>query len=517
MQRSNTFLLAAVGAALVVMTVWRLMAKEITMPSGHLTGEGGGEVADGQHGPAARSPDELTGEELAADAPRVVLAVTSREVYLPPLASRVTASEVGRQTPLPTTMLAGTGTNPWPRTEDVDKDGVVLVAIEIDGGRIVRRVAVEAAAPAAITIGPVLVVRGSVRDNRRQPIAGARVWFGAIDAEGNPVEAVTAADGTFESSARASAGVPLVVRAAGYASTWRVATVDNDTSLEFDSTLLAGGTLDVQLAGQADEIEAGRVFVAPSASRATELASYPFFLQSVFGGVPIDAGGRARVTDLPKRGGLHVVVVHPNVLIASHKEVTLDGEHTPCVVPVEFLSGWSGSVMNDAGEAVSGASLLLRPRGRAVVAGSGLRLQPPLLQAIGCAFTRSDGDGSFMLAASVEPGTVLSVRAPGHAGRDVPFGGQPAEPILLPVWQGGELELQLQPPAAGVAWRAQIDVGEGVDLVCPADRPAVVALPHAGAFDLRVTTWVGAEKRGEREYPGVAATGPVIVPAPQLE
>ena len=46
---------------------------------------------------------------------------------------------------------------------------------------------------------------------------------------------------------------------------------------------------------------------------------------------------------------------------------------------------------------------------------------------------------------------------------------------------------------------------------------AVVSLPHAGRFDLTVTTFVGEERRAERQFDGVFATGAVDVPAPAIE
>jgi len=507
MQRSNSILLLAVVVGLLIMTVWRLLGDEIPRPPD----SGGGDPVGIEVAPRDPQP------ELAADAPRVAVAVTLRERYVSPLPVRVQAVELPRRNPLPTTLLAGTGADPFSRPDDALRAGAVLAAIEIDGGRLVRQVGVEAAQLTELEVGSPLTVTGTVRDTQGAPVLGARIWLGELDAEGNPREVLSDDTGAFEAAVRGGAGVPLVVRADGLASTWRSIRVGVDVVREHAITLVAAGVLQVQVVGQAEHIEAGEVFWRTSGARSSELSRSPFFLQAVFGGVGLDSAGSATIVGLPQQGALEVIVVHPLVVLGGHEEVRLAGARTSCVVPLRFGSSWAGSVVGSEGEPLAGAELLLRPGGVVVRSRRAIGLQPPRLAARGCLFAMSGVDGRFLLGSTDRPDSVLSVRAPGHAGRDLPFSTDLAEPIVLPVWVGGELSLHVQAPVAGSAWRLQVDVGDGVEIDCRADEDGVVALPCAGAFDFEVTSWVGDELRGERTFSAVAATGPVLLPSPRIE
>jgi hypothetical protein len=112
---------------------------------------------------------------------------------------------------------------------------------------------------------------------------------------------------------------------------------------------------------------------------------------------------------------------------------------------------------------------------------------------------------------------VLSLRADGHAGRDVPWDGLDlAQPLVLPPWTGGNLELRVLPPRAGAKWASSLNLGGCEHLVHEKDQPCVVALPQAGRFDFVVTTFVGEQQKESRTFTGVHATGPVELQAPQL-
>lgn len=512
MQRRNTSLLFAVVAAVVLAAVlWRL-ANEDPAPRPE---------PDGEPSPAA-APDAAPGGggsppvSSPFDGPRVRVSLESRERFRPPSDGgrpRVQAVALPNRTPLPTAMLVGTGANPW---ADAPRPGVALVKIEIDGGFLVRQAAVATAGVTELGVGSTLAVTGTVQDAAGEPVAGARVWLGELDGDGRTRHLRTDERGVFETRVRAGDGVPLTVWAQGHAATWRPIDVQVDVGRHHAISLPPGGTLAVQLAGAAENVELAELVVAPAGARAAELSRYPFFLQEIVGGAAVNASGLGTVPFLPRHGAIAVHVLHPQVAIGRPHEVTLDGERTACVVQQQFAAAWSATLQNDAGEPLSGAAVVLRPAGRAISAGTGLDLLPPRLEARGCYFATTDAEGRFTCAAP-RPGDVVSLRAPGHGGRDLEIAGDPPPALWLPAWVGGDLRLTVEPPAAGVAWRAEFAVADGVVVEAAPDEPAVIALPHPGLFDIVVTTFVGDEERGRADYAGVAATGPVVVPAPAVE
>jgi hypothetical protein len=413
---------------------------------------------------------------------------------------------------LPTRLIAGTGAGPF---ADAERSGVAMAAIDLGGGTLLRQVPIEPNAVAEITIGGRLVVRGQVTGGR--PIAGARVSLGELDADGHLREALTDDDGRFELDTPAGDGAPLVVQADGFASTWRPIRVAADAALEQAVTLGGGVTIPVQLATKAERLELARVFVVPALAVAGELSQYPFFLQALSGGAPVDAAGSATLVGVPRRGVIRLAVVHPRALLGDASQVNAEDSLAGALVSLQLVAAHAGRIVDPDGAALAGVLLVLRPGGRPVRASAGLRFLSPDLDAAGCLLARTDADGAFVLGEPGQPGSVLSLRAEGRAGRDVPWDGLDlGTPLVLPPWTGGNLELRLLPPRAGAKWASSLNLGGCEHLVHEADQPCVVALPQAGRFDFVVTTFVGTRQKESRTFAGVHATGPVELQAPQL-
>lgn len=452
---------------------------------------------------------------LPAGAPRVVVAVQALATYLPPPAPRVVVTEAGSTVPLPVTIVAGVGANSF--VESV-RPGLALVAIELGGGaRLLRQVAVEAREVVAVGLGPRRMVRGTIQDARQQPLAGAQVSLGELDASGAVRAVTTNAEGHFELDTQAGVGVPLVVQAEGHAAQWRVLHVVEVGENSVVVGLPDEGLVEVQLACEALQIDAARVFVTPGSVVATELAQWPFFLQVLSRGAAVDDKGRAVLRGLPRTGTIGLVVLHPGAVLGGPFEVKLAGPRTPVIVPLSLQALSPARIVDEQGQPIAGATVLLRSARGSVPAGASLRLLPPLLDAVGCTVAFGADDGTFAIAGAARPDAVLSVRAPGHGGRDLPF--TPAlltAPIVLPQWRSGEPSLHLLPPRAAARWRSEWNLSGGLQLVHEADAGPTVALPHAGRFEVIVTTFVGEAQRGTQTLV-VDATGPVDVLAPKLD
>ena len=467
--------------------------------------------APGPHGsgPAHRPP-------LPADAPRVVVAVRELWPYVAPRPPRVQAFLAGASEELPVQLLAGTDASPF---GEGARTGLVLASIDLGGGAFVlRQVAVEATAPTRLVLGPRRLVRGTVVDARQQPIAGAQVSLGEYDVSGGVRAVTTDAEGHFELDTWAGEGAPLVVEADGHASQWRsVQVLEQGENLRV-VPLPDGVELTVQLAGEAREVEAARVFVVPLAALATEWVQFPFFLQLLGRGTAVQANGRATLRGLPRTGSIGVVVQHPGLPLAAPVEVRPGALRAPLLVPLRLQPLATGRLVDTNGEPIAAAMALLRPGGRAMPASSSLRMLPPGLDALGCTLAYGAADGTLALAATVEPGSVLSLRAPGHAGRDLPFtAALLGEPIVLPVYAGGEPALHLLPPRAGVRWQSEWNLSGGLQLIHEAGASPTVALPNPGRFEVQLSTFVGSERKATVTLPAVDATGPIDIQAPPLD
>lgn len=466
--------------------------------------------------PVAQDPPQ---PPLAADAPRVVVVVRELEAFVPTSPPRVLALDPVSREPLLVTVLAGVGADPF---EDGARAGVALAAVQWGAGRLLRQVSLEAKGTAEVPIGPRAMVRGTIVDANGRPIPGARVSLGEVLAEGELRTAETGAEGHFELDTPAGAGVPVVVQEPQHASQWRAVTVLAQGDNVVDMVLPEAGTLDVQLACEAHEIEAARVFVVSSGVVASEVAQYPFFLQVLSHGFPVDAQGRASVSGLPRVGTIGLVVRHPGAAQQAPREVKLAGARSSAIVPLSVAPLVKGRIIDERGLPVPGAVMQLHVGPPSSTGNRTQRLLPPGLSAIGATYSLGDALGVFSLGSGssggVAPsGQVLSVRAPGHVGREIPFGeGVLAEPIELAAWGEGEPSLRLLPPRAGVRWGSEWSLSGGLKLVHEADAAPTIAVPRAGRFEVTVTTFVGAIELGTKTQI-LAVTGVVAVPSPKID
>lgn len=518
MQRRNLTLLLVATTCVVTVgwLAWPWAADPVPAPPPAIPAPEPDPGPEPAPAPGPNGSGPAQGPPVPADAPRVVVAVRELWPYVAPRPARVQACLAGASEELPVQLLAGTDASPF---AEGARTGLVLASIGLGGGAFVlRQVAVDAAGPTRLLLGPRRLVHGTVVDASQQPVAGAQVSLGEYEASGAVRAVATDAEGHFELDTFAGDGVPLVVEAFGHASQWRSLQVLEQGENVRVVPLPEGGELEVQLAGEAREVEAARVFVVPLAALATEWVQFPFFLQVLGRGVAVQANGRATLRGLPRTGSIGVVVQHPGLPLLAPVEVRRATLRTPLLVPLRLQPTQSGRLVDAAGEPVAGALALLRPGGRAAPASGSLRMLPPGLDAQGCTLAYGAADGTLALAGSVDAGSVLSLRAPGYAGRDLPFtAALLAEPIVLPVWRGGEPSLRLLPPRAGVRWQSEWSLSGGLQLTHEAGASPTVALPRPGRFEVQVTTFVGSERKATVTLPAVDATGPLDVQAPPLD
>jgi hypothetical protein len=504
MQRRNLMLWCGVAAAagLLALLWWPGTADLPPLPAPPLpTGAPGGPAAP-EPGPEA--------PPLPADAPRVVVEVRELHPLVAPGGPRITARAPGVPDPLPATVLAGVGGNPFVAATGA---GVAFVAVELgEGARLLRQIAVDGAADRELPLGPRAIVRGLVCGQDRRPIAGAFVSLGELLGPGELRQATTDADGRFELDVAAGDGVPFLATAAGFAPQWRPIVVSPQGSNQFELVLPAAGELHVQLACDARELELARLFVVPLGAVTTELAHFPFFLQALTQGQPCDAEGRATVPALPRHGSLGLVVQHPGAPLDPPHEVRLAGATTRTTVPLRPAALHRIAVVDEEGQPVADVVALLRHGGRAPGRSTSMRLQPPLLDAVGCSLAFGGPDGLLPIAGPLAEGSVLGLRAPGFAGVDLPWPEHGlAEPLVLPRWRGGDASLRLLPPRPGVPWRSEWNLAGGLQLAHAADEPAQVALPRVGAFEVVVRELAGTEVTATRRYQRLLATGPTDI------
>ncbi len=499
--RRSTVILLLFGCTAAALAGWLWWADDVVLlaPPG-----GGAAVAPGGggDGPApAPAPDRL----------RVVLRATPRERFVQPPADAVRA-ETATGEPLAARVVAGVGAG-----LDVERVGRGAALLEIEGpaGLLLRRVSVDPAQPSRVRVGAPVVVRGQVVDAQQQPIAAARVWLGERTADGLERSFAVDDDGRFEAFAPAGAGVPLVVRAPGFASQWRPITAAAGAP-ELREVLQPATTLHLQVAARAVEIERARAFVVPGTDGVTVgLAQWPFFAQ-VLGGYEVDADGKATVDDLPQRGEVGVVMRHPLAALRAPVPVTLAAEPQRVVVPLSIdLPVQMGAVVDEAGEPLAGATVFARPPRLRLDASRSRRLLPPYLDLRGVCAATAGASGEFSIGVPGE-GARLSVRKPGFAGRDVPAIEARNDAISLPAWRGGDAVLQVAPPSGDAAWILAFSVGDGSvgDTFEQAYEPGAsgtLSLPYAGRYDVTIRIERPGAEPVERVMRGLLVTGPVGV------
>lgn len=502
-----------------------LLAAVVAIAVGLMLYSGGAEGPEPDPPPAGDAPAEVPhdpGHEpdpapaAPTGRPMVRVEVHDEATFVPPPPPpRVFARAAGTGAPLPLTVLAGEGAGP---VVQPSRPGTALVAIAAEPGReVIRQVEIVDAAPTEYRLGARVVVRGRVL-GERWPVRGAEVWLGELDATGARRTVTTDAEGAFEFDTPDGPGVPFVVTAEDMAVHGRLLTV-GPGGLELEVKLVAGMRLELQLAAAAPaDVATARVFVVPTDIVSTALAQYPFFLQALTDGYAVNENGRAIVTNLPTDGRLGVLVRHARLVGAAPTPVTLRAASQRLIVPVQFVArSLAAPVVDGLGAPLADVSVWSRRAGQELVVPPSARLLPPSLPVRGACRAWTDAEGRFVVGTLADAAAVVSLRAPGFAGLDLPATAVPATaPIVLPAWTGGEPSFRLQPPAPGVVWHAASDLGGGVQATVAADQPWVVSFPHAGRFTIVLSTTVDGVERGRVTLAAVDVTGPIELQAPRL-
>lgn len=520
MQRSTVlFLLVGCTVAAVVAIIAFSAQGQVIAPPGGGNGQVDGGDPNGGNGGSGPGTSDAAGQQVVGDqepvspdAPHVRITVTSKEQFVAPPQSLPLAVAVDG-TPLQVEVLAGVGAG---FDAKANQRGVALLAIDFDGGRLLRQISMNPDGQSPTRVGARVVLRGRVLDTARKPISGATVWLGEVSADGRERDYPVDDAGAFEANVPAGAGVPFVVRAPGFASTWRTLTVA-PTTVPQDQLLHAATSLSIQLAARADGLAMVRVFVIPQSPVSTGLSQWPFFRQCLSGGYVVNDKGQAVIDDLPQYGVVGVIVSHP--LSASGPAIVakLTAQPVRMTMPVAFTAGRQiGVVADEEGRPIASACVWVRSPNQRLQGATSSRLLPPHLDLQGVCFAAADQSGQFEIGLLDEQQAVMSVRAMGYAGRNLsPLAFKNAE-VVLPAWLPGEASLRILPPTAGEVWRVSINLGDGITESCAADVPFVIALPHAGRFDVEMVVEVAGKPRGNRDAKDLLVTGPIdlVTPAP---
>lgn len=498
--QQRTVLSLLLGCTVVAVLVW-LWTRGST-----------GEVAPPQ--PVAPAPSAVQedpqprtgGAPPATPQPTVTISALALERYTaPPAPLSLAAGADGERRSARVVAGVGAGFDAVP-----DRRGPALVALREGGRELLRHVAVDPLQPPELSVGARVLVRGAVTDEQQQPVPGASVWFGEVEAGGAERRFPVDVEGAFEADVPMGGGVPFVVRAPGFASTWRVLSVDrHPTALR--ETLRPASVLRVQLAGMAVEIERARVFVLPARDGvSSEVAQWPFFAQLRSDGYAVDARGEAVIRDLPGRGAIEVVVRHPLAALAAPTTVTLSAEPQRATARISFGARVvRGAVVGEDGAAVEDAWLFSRVAGRPLAGPPSARLLPPHLSMRGGFVARVGAGGDFSVGAPDDDDAQVAVRARGYAGRDLSVDVVEQGAVVLPRWQGGDASLRVAPPVPGEPWRLVSDLGDGVSALVAADEWGHLALPRCGRFEVVWRVELPGRAPLEFALPSLPVTGAV--------
>ena len=447
---------------------------------------------------------------VLTDTPHVRITVTSREEFFaPPI--RLPMAKLFDGTPLTAQILAGIGAG---FDADWNRRGASLIGIEYQGSQLVRQIVMDQGDFDAILVGARVVIRGRVLDAAKKPAKNAKVWLGELGLDDRALEFACDKDGFFEANAPAGQGIPFVARADNCAATWRTITVESGMKPLTDF-LQPSTSLKIQLAARSDELEEARAYVVPLSSVSTGLAQWPFFVQSLTDGYRLDASGATDIDGLPQYGSVGIVVRHPLAALTSPVAVRLSSDAGRVVVPVTFTpTRHAGSVVSESGEPIAFASLWHRPSSKRLAENSSQRLLPPHLDVTGACYCLAR-DGQFLIGLIDDKRAIFSVRADGHAGRDLSLLEVEHTPVILPTWSGGEPSLRVMPPVANSGWRVSINLGGQIEEDLAANDAFVVALPHAGRFDIEMHLEVAGQPQGDLDYSDLMVTGPVDLVTPR--
>lgn len=472
--------MASLLLAVAVLGVLLFPASGHEAPLGPPPGVGSVGVGGGGAAPDPGAP--------TAEAVTLVVQVVARARLVPDVLAAAPCRLVDAREEIPSEVRVLAG----PRLT-APVDGPHLVRFDADFGRFCRFVTLDAGdAVVDVVVEGSASIRGRVVDENQVPLAGARVWAGLLDENGEPLEVAVGSDGRFEFPAvPAGPGVPLLARAEGRASRFRLVRPEWPALEGVELVLEPARRVDVVFQSRAPELGRGRVLLLPRDADVATL-HYPFFLSAF----PSQAtwlakDGTAVIEDLPDRGAFAVMVDHPDVLPGARVAVPSRsrGQVRVVVIPSADEVAWlSGRVLDPNGAPLAGAELRLRGddgivERDAVLAGPGHDPAPT-------SRTTSGADGSYRLAVPSRRSRPMEVevRLPGHPGivQELGTGRGLRHDFVLPQPQlfGGTPSVSIRLAARGRTVRADL---AGAETILRTDEePFRIELAEPAMVDLDV-------------------------------
>jgi hypothetical protein len=457
-----------------------------------------------QTAPAPQGPSN----ELPANAPRVWIAMDTLGTYQAPRPLRVVVHRGEHVLQAQVEAIAGA---------DGERGGRALLRIEADGRMLHRVVQLPGGGEAVVDVGFPTTLRGTVYDAEGHTVRGARVWVG-----GAPDDEIESGDtGAFSADVAGGVGVPIVVRAAGYAWTSRIVdAVPGGGPLEF--ALAPACDLTVRLNGSEAAARGAIVAVLPSGtSFSTELLQYPFFAQGLLAQWPLDAQGRAVVPGLPRGAVVGVQIAGPQ--LPTTPPVAVDLRRATAAADVaarpKAAAVVRGVVVDERGEPLAGAQVVCRVHGSEPSRSANSLLLPVACAHDGASWAITGDDGAFELAPPAAKGCELAISAAGRACLVRPLSGEPGGMRCpLPPWPDEPSQLRVRAPEPAVIWGVRVEPPDREFTAVAADHAFARALPAPVLATFRVRC---SRSGGEWSEPRVAAEVAVIgdweLPAVLLE
>ncbi len=281
--------------------------------------------------------------------------------------------------------------------------------------------------------------RGRVFGPQGEPVAGARVSIGSVEAK-------TDTDGRFELIGLwPGLGLPLLIEAEGLAS--RVEPIgviaSSEPPAELRFVLEEGAEVEGLVEMPSGQWKDTRLFVLPgrSTGRSQDGRGYahlPLFWKGRFSDLRLDEQGRFRIRGLSRTMPLSLGLVHPRYRLASPVSLPVlervGQAQARVLIQPERMQILSGKVLAADGKPVQ-AQLEMRGKGRWGDAYFRGGVRPPLqgsVAAMGSSRTSSDEQGRYSMGVPGK-GATLRVDAPGFS------------PLQESAPAQGSLDLQLHP------------------------------------------------------------------------